>query len=95
MKGASVKKERSPRKKSAARKSAKPKPRRLAPLDQLRSDESTQVLLSLIRRHPELRSEADELALALIESVDAKKVGLELGLEPLTCSCRDPPEGEE
>lgn len=79
VKSASVKKKSSPRKKSTARKPAKPKARKLAPLDQLRSDESTQVLLSLIRRHPKLRSEADELALALIESVDARKVGLELG----------------
>ena len=79
MKGAVVTKKNSPKKKSTAMKSAKSKARRPAPLEQLQSDESMQVLLSLIRRHPDLRSEADELALALIATVDAKNVGSELG----------------
>jgi len=68
-----------PDKKRATSKPAKAKTRKLAPLEKLREDESTRVLLSLIRRHPELRREANELALALIETVDAGKVGSELG----------------
>ena len=79
IKGTAVGKKISSKKKSTAIKSAKPKTRKPALLEQLQSDESTQVLLSLIRRHPDLRSEADELALALIETVDAKKIGSELG----------------
>jgi hypothetical protein len=79
VKRTAVKKKNSPGKKSTARKPARPKARHPAPLERLRSDESLQVLLSLIRRHPDLAPEADELALALIETVDAKEVGLELG----------------
>ena len=78
-KGAPVRKKSPRKKKGAAKKSAKPKARKPAPLEQLRTDESTQVLLSLTRRHPELRTEIDELALALIESVDVEKLGSKLG----------------
>lgn len=77
------------RKKSLPRnkRPAKAKIRKLAPLQKLREDESTRVLLSLIRRHPELRREANELALALIENVDARKVGSELGPRHFPCDC--------
>ena len=76
---AGVTKKSLPCKKRATSNPEKAKTRKIAPLKNLRADESTRVLLSLIRRHPELRLEANELALALIENVDARKVGSELG----------------
>lgn len=79
MKGAAARTKTASKRKSTRRKSAKPKAKKLAPLEMLRADESMQVLLSMIRRHPELRSEADDLALALIENADAEKIGSELG----------------
>jgi hypothetical protein len=78
-KGAAVRKKSPCGKKAAATKRTKPKAREPAPLERLRSDESTQALRSLASRHPELRREIDELALVLIASVDSKKLGAELG----------------
>lgn len=83
-KGCRGQEEEFPRNKRATSRPANAKTRKLAPLGKLRADESTRVLLSLIRRHPELRREANELALALIETVDAKKVGTELGQASLS-----------
>ena len=68
-----------PRKKAAVRKSAGPKARKLTPLGALRAKESKEILLSLLRCHPELRPEADALAKVAIETVDAKVLGLTLG----------------
>ena len=69
----------SARKKKAVRKRASKKSRRPAPLERLRADEPRQVLNSLIRRHPELRQEAEELALEIVSAVDAERLGSELG----------------
>ena len=59
----------------------KPKPRanKPTPIDKLRRGEPKQLLQSLIRRHPELRTEAEELALELIATVDAEELESELG----------------
>jgi hypothetical protein len=66
-----------PSKKPAAKK-PKPKSKRVAPIEELRADEPKRVLQSLIRRHPELRTEAEELALKLIGGVDPQELGSEL-----------------
>ena len=76
---AAVERKRSSGKKTATKKPAPPKSRRVAPIERLRSEEPKQLLQSLIRRHPELRTETEELALTLIGAVDAKELGLELG----------------
>lgn len=65
------------RKKPAGRQ-ASAKSRKPAPLERLRADEPGQVLRSLLRRHPELRDEANELSLQLVAAVDARSLGSEL-----------------
>jgi hypothetical protein len=84
------------KKKGATKKLARPPAASLAPLKHLRSDEAKQVLLELITRHPQLRPEALEMALARIEEVDAKRLGselsrrlLDLGLFDTVDSSRD------
>ena len=65
--------------KKTARNPAKPKSRKVAPIERLCAEEPKQVLQSLIRGHPELRTETEELALTLIGTVDANELGSELG----------------
>ena len=52
MKGAAVRTKRPSKNKGAARKSAKPEAKKPAPLEKLRADESTQVLVSMIFVEP-------------------------------------------
>jgi hypothetical protein len=73
----------------AAKKSAGLGADSLAPIKHLRSDEAKQVLLELIARHPQLRPEALEMALARIEEVDAKRLGSELSRRLLDLSLFD------
>lgn len=82
----------------ARRRPAKPRRRTAEPLEKLSGEEAQQLIIALVKRHPALREEATELATALLESVDAHKLGIELGkrLRDLDLfdlsnrSCRDP-----
>jgi len=77
--GGKKRKKTSTSKKKRAGRQAFAKSRKPAPLEALRADEPSQVLRSLIRRHPELRDEANELSLQLVAAVDAGSLGSELG----------------
>lgn len=66
-------------KNGAAKKAAKRVANKPDPVESLRVGEAAQVLQVLSRRHPELRSEIDEISLAMLAAVDTEKLGAALG----------------